>query len=103
MFHAARGGRGSVPHCPWRALKRSTLPMEGVEVFHTAHGGRGSIPRCPWRAWKHSTLPVEGVEAFHAACSRRGSVLCHLQMLNLYIINIRNLLIFGDIVNLVSF
>ena len=81
----------SVPSCPWRVGKCSTLPMEvmevfhaacgghgsvvkGLEVFHTARRGGGGVPSCPWRAWECSTLPVEGVEVFHAARARRGSV-----------------------------
>lgn len=75
VFHAP-GGRASVPHCPLRAWKHLTPPVEvwkcsipaveGVEVFCAACGGHGSVLHCPWRAWKCSKPP----------CGGHGSVLC---------------------------
>ena len=67
----------SVPSCPWRAWKCSTLPMEVVEVFHSACGGHGSVVKgleVFHIAWESSTLPVEGKGVFHAAGGGGGGV-----------------------------
>lgn len=60
----------SVIHCPWRAWKCSTWPMEAVEVSYTAHGRCGSILHYLFMASKCSMLPMEGMEVFHNTLGR---------------------------------